>query len=520
MLYQPPYVEGATPAVAGIHNADADAAYSNGNALAGLEGSYVPAEAVEHTQRELLALITAAGLTPDVADLAQAAKAVQTGKVISAADSGTANALVVTLVPVPATRPNLLVVLKGAAGVTGATTIDVNGIGAVAVKWPNGTDLTNGDWPASAIGILAWDGAKYQLVSVMASSQSTSSRVIYAVDTGATGSALVITPAPAISAYAAGIIYFVKLAHDIAASPTMNVNGKGARTIVANGGRDIQAGDFKAGDVILLVDDGTNLQLMSSTKYLRKAPTGTLTLWVRSDGNDANDGSANDAAHAFLTIAGAVTYANSNYNASGAAFTLRFGLAGSYAGYAFVGVAGAFTILGDTANPQNYILTSALSSVASNVTVTGCTSTATGYQMSASSGGTLNINTCRYAGAGATYCIAAELNGSVMLTGVITFACNASAALYANGGAIGGVAGATTLAWTTNVTYSWAAAVSYHSGGVLILQSVSVSVSGGVTVTGNRYEANINGDIYVAGAGVNFLPGTVAGTTANGGQYI
>ena len=40
------------------------------------------------------------------------------------------------------------------------------------------------------------------------------------------------------------------------------------------------------------------------------------------------------------------------------------------------------------------------------------------------------------------------------------------------------------------------------------------------TATGMRYSAGYSGIINTAGGGANYFPGTVAGTTAAGGQYV
>lgn len=42
----------------------------------------------------------------------------------------------------------------------------------------------------------------------------------------------------------------------------------------------------------------------------------------------------------------------------------------------------------------------------------------------------------------------------------------------------------------------------------------------GSPVTGKRYDASLNSVISSAGLGVNFFPGTIAGTTSTGGQYV
>jgi hypothetical protein len=52
-------------------DADPNASYSNGNALAGIKGSIPDARAIEHPMREILAVIGAAGLEPDEGNLGQ-----------------------------------------------------------------------------------------------------------------------------------------------------------------------------------------------------------------------------------------------------------------------------------------------------------------------------------------------------------------------------------------------------------------------------------------------------------------
>jgi hypothetical protein len=46
-----------------------------------------------------------------------------------------------------------------------------------------------------------------------------------------------------------------------------------------------------------------------------------------------------------------------------------------------------------------------------------------------------------------------------------------------------------------------------------------LSITGAASVTGQRYNATLNGVIAVNGSGVSYLPGTIAGVTASGGQY-
>lgn len=57
--------------------APADAPYIDGNPSAAIEGSPVPAAAIEHPMREIMAVVTGAGLTPDGEDLTQLRQAIQ-----------------------------------------------------------------------------------------------------------------------------------------------------------------------------------------------------------------------------------------------------------------------------------------------------------------------------------------------------------------------------------------------------------------------------------------------------------
>jgi hypothetical protein len=59
-----------------IGASDPNAGYITENLAAGVEGSPVPAEAIEHPMREIVAAIKAAGLIPDSEDLTQLGKAI------------------------------------------------------------------------------------------------------------------------------------------------------------------------------------------------------------------------------------------------------------------------------------------------------------------------------------------------------------------------------------------------------------------------------------------------------------
>ena len=113
---------------------DPNAPYINGNPTTGTMGSIPPAASIEYPQRELAALIAAAGLTPDNADLAQVLKAIKLVDVLNvfkqATNGGTAAAWAMTCPTLPVMPPPVGTSVwfkPGVASVNGGTTFSLNG---------------------------------------------------------------------------------------------------------------------------------------------------------------------------------------------------------------------------------------------------------------------------------------------------------------------------------------------------------------------------------------------------------
>lgn len=105
----------------------------------------------------------------------------------------------------------------------------------------------------------------------------------YKADTG-TANAYVITPSPAITAYAVGQIFSFKATNANTTSSTLNVNGLGARTIKkVAGATDLVAGDIAAGMIVLVEYDGTNFIMLNPV-----ANTVSLAAGVYPAGSGAN----------------------------------------------------------------------------------------------------------------------------------------------------------------------------------------------------------------------------------------
>lgn len=92
-----------------------------------------------------------------------------------AVDSGSANALVATLTPAP---PSLAFLagaplrIQAAAANTGAATLNVNGLGAVAIVNADGSALTAGQITAGQISEVTYNGTSFNLVGGGASAQA------------------------------------------------------------------------------------------------------------------------------------------------------------------------------------------------------------------------------------------------------------------------------------------------------------------------------------------------------------
>ena len=151
---------------------DPNAPYINGNPSTGTMGSIPPAASIEHPQREIVNFIRDSGFAETDADLAQLSKAVQSGHVIYGVDAGPAsNTILITLPRAPDAplKAGLQVNIRLANEITGPTTINVNGIGAVPAVHGDGTELRKGDGVPGQMLCFLYDGTKFQAVGGVSS---------------------------------------------------------------------------------------------------------------------------------------------------------------------------------------------------------------------------------------------------------------------------------------------------------------------------------------------------------------
>jgi hypothetical protein len=412
---------------------DPNAGYINGDPSIGLAGSIPPAVSIEYPQRELANFITDAGITPDNADLRQLARSVQRGKVVFAVDTGTADAMVVTLTP-----PLL--------------------------------------------------------------------------------------------GYADGLHLFVQKAAGLAnvsTTPQINVNGLGNKQIIRQDGAQLVAGDLMAGAMLLLVYRSGVFWCANFVKSMARfsVPFGNPTLWVRTDGNDANDGSANDAAHAFATIGAAIIYAQNVWSLGGKKLIIALGNTGTYDGFQVTSPTDVIEVVGNDAAIDSYIIGKTTSPPViigvreSSLYLHGCRvkaqSSAQIIGVSVAYGGAVVLGAMRIEtnpSAVNTIHMSATGNGAIDIGATVGLYGPALVGCYVDSqGSITTEAGAGAGVIACNANGFVTACLAAYSG-VIACQG---TFSG--TATGVRGHAEQNG---VVNTGAQTIPGNAASTTATGGLCI
>lgn len=343
---------------------------------------------------------------------------------------------------------------------------------------------------------------------------------------GGTANAITLTPNPAFASFTdlVGVPLRVLAAATNTSNVTLAVSGLTALALTRAFGDPLVAGDIVAARPFAAVYDGAAFRLLhpGAREYSLNVPSALV--WVRTDGSDTNDGSANTAAGAFATINAAVAYASSRFNLAGRTLTVRLGAPGTFAGFSIQGAAGQITIVGDTAAPGSYVISGAQPGFVSgsNVVLQGLTlsnTATTNNTLEAAYGGIVTLDRVTLTGVAssnvATAHLAASPGGSIGVGGALTINSSQGAAFSARGGNVTIQTGVT-VTFSGGPAFAAATATARGSGSAISANGATMSGSG----TGTRFAVSGNGSIDVNGAGANFFPGSVAGTTATGGQYL
>jgi len=273
--------------------------------------------------------------------------------------------------------------------------------------------------------------------------------------------------------------------------------------------------------------------------------TANKSWYVRPDGNDNNDGSANTAAGAFKTIQAAINYVTTNFNATSYAATIRVA-AGLYSERItlpdYQASTGSFSLVGEDKNTT--IIVGALSTIqgakrwsVSQFTLNndgnpGPGSNSNAYQVFQRANSILSLDNIKinFTTLGSITSgvvpISVGSGGSLGLSFVdivVSSALTCGRLFTSSGGRI---------TMTNNCDLQ--AALSGSSPGTLTLDQLAVfdrsydTTTGGSTsnraiftgnVTGRRYYISQNSICDTHGGGDSFIPGTVAGSATTGAQY-
>ena len=147
-----------------------DGSYTDGNPAAGVNGSIIPAAAVEFPQREIVNYIKYTGLEPDDANLTQLTEATQLVDVCNvlkkAVNTGTANSWGATIpgLPLGLSIATAFWFAPKFESLEGGVTIMFNGGGPYEVRYIDRTPIGKGDISQWAWVMLFFDGTYFLVV--------------------------------------------------------------------------------------------------------------------------------------------------------------------------------------------------------------------------------------------------------------------------------------------------------------------------------------------------------------------
>lgn len=487
-------------------------------------------------------VIAAAGLTPTNADLTQLLQAMQIvgGQNQEALwhfghDVGGANALIVDVAPNIANYTDgLIVATIAAANNTGPATINADGRGVVNIKRPDGSPTQAKDILGGQPIVFQYDatGVFFRILVRVIDSKSL---VHSGSDTGAPN-AIVASVVPPIAEYEIGAQYNIKIgAGNTNTLPaTAALSGLPAKSVVHGDGTLLLPGDYVAGQEVIMVYDGTNLQIVSNLASVQKSLAANIIYYVRTDGSNSNTGLANTAGSAWLTLQYAAdTVSKINLNG----FTVTVNVAnGTYTGVDIDtnGGGGRLQFVGNITTPASVVITRAnfpAVSVAggAQVTLNGFKLQSTGASSTDNlaglfcGNGNVSITNMEFGSCPDAHIIAFN-SSAVTMTGAIRISGSSTGGAVHGGGFAVAIRGATIgnpgsnkpdITITTAVTIQ--DFVYVEAGNIAITYN---TLTGAGSVTGKRYNAILNGTINTGGGGASYFPGTVAGTVSTGGQYI
>ncbi len=367
------------------------------------------------------------------------------------------------------------------------------------------------------------------------SGQYSPSLVHYAVDSSTSANSVVLsTITPALSGLSNGTVIVFIPAVTNTANVTAQVMAAGAVQavqVVSRSGVNLAPGDMLGGRPLIAIAYGGTLRILTAlaselvTTIVNSGqvivPRDSPTLWVRSDGNDANDGSVNDSGHAFKTIAAALNFGLSRYAFSN--LYIKLGMGGTYDSPQYIPpAAGTVNIVGDTGNQSLYVISGPGSvgqgslGVSTSTNLIGLTVVNTGTQshtVAAANSAQLTLTNVSLVSTNTTTGIHAYATGGrIVFANGCTIQGNAAAALWGEVGGDAAVNPQTALTILGTPAFSVAFAGALSQGRVTMFNGAAIVGS----ATGPRYNVQNYSIINTNGGGPNFFPGNQPGYNNNG----
>lgn len=293
----------------------------------------------------------------------------------------------------------------------------------------------------------------------------------------------------------------------LAQIPALGGGGDGNKLIKANSGGT----GFELSSFALTLLAGTTL----SGGVIREALTANRTYYVRSDGNDSNNGLTNVSGGAFATLQRAFDVIAA-LDIGTHDVTIQVG-AGTYAGATLSGPwlgRGTVTVVGDTTTPSNCQFDTISIVDGGRLVVGGLKLVSSGWGFYLNNRASLVINGTMEFGACTAGHYIADGYSTISIDTINVFVTgSAGYHMFVLGGskvrqALGSV--------TLTSTYAFTAFVNVGSGSRGEFFSITFS---GPEPTGLEYIATAYGVIDAYGAGAGYLPGS-GGYTATGGLYL
>ena len=259
---------------------------------------------------------------------------------------------------------------------------------------------------------------------------------------------------------------------------------------------------------------------------IKECLNGNRNYYVRTDGNDENDGLSDSTEGAFLTVQRAIDVASSlDLGPYDCRILIANGTyVGQIEGRSFSNSGGKIIIEGDTSSPSNIKLQSnsgtllTLDGVCGVYAIQGVETqtSSSGHHFAVGRNSNLQFGSLVFGATATNYAhIHSFFYGIVNGESDYSISGGAYAHCLAIGSGAINIAGKT-LTISSPVTFSYNFVSAERIG---YIEANSCTFTNPGNVSGGRYQAFLNGAIYTNGGGATYFPGTVAGTTSSGGQY-